>query len=181
MDKRSASTFPQRVAYPPYHQTTKQMNSPLHDAKQTLTELPDAVQRTEAMRLLAEIEQTEQEMLQRVEDFERKWGDSLSKPENPKFWRIVTWLVIFLGSYAAYLGVMAVTTEEFCAISHSGMTHCSHGLKAQIQGLSVVLVGLLLLLMPLPASRWRTVLLWIFWLLLFCTILMPVFGEFIGD
>ena len=152
----------------------------MHDAKQTLAELPDSVQRTEAMRLLAEIDQTEQEMLQCVEAFEQKRGYSASTQENLKFWRIVTGLVIFLGGYAAYFGVMAVTTEEFCAISRSGMTHCSHGLKAQIQGLSAVLVGLLLLLIPLPASRWRTVLLWIFWLLLFCTMLLPIFGEFIG-
>ena len=135
--------------------------NPVPDAKRDLAMLPPSERRTQAMQLLADIERGEEEMQQGLAALEKSLAKLEPTKAEKELWRWVSWLSIALACYALYSGVSAIFAGEFCSRTRGGSSSCSHGLNAQIQGLSVVLVGLLVFLAALPAARWRTVALWI--------------------
>lgn len=137
------------------------MGTDLQRARQDLALLPSSGKKAEALRLLAEIEKSEAEEKVLLEKLERTLEKCRLTKEEQRFYRWLPWFSAALGFMAAYGGIEAIISQEFCASSR-GSWSCSHGLRAQVQGITTLLIGFLLLLLPLPYSRWRSVGLWVF-------------------
>jgi hypothetical protein len=130
------------------------MGADIQRARQDLALLPSSEKKDEAFRLLAEIEKSEAEEKVLLENLERTLERCRLTEEEQRFYRWLSWFSAALGLMAAYGGIDAILTQESCSSSR-GSWSCSHGLKAQIQGVAELLIGFLLLLLPLPGSRWR--------------------------
>jgi len=137
------------------------MGTDIERSRQDLALLPSSGEKNEALRLLAEIEKSEAEEKVLLENLERTLEKCRLTDDERSFYRWFPWFSAVLGFIAIYGGIEAITTQEFCASSR-GSWSCSHGLKAQMQGIATLLIGFLLLLLPLPGSRWRTLGVWVF-------------------
>jgi hypothetical protein len=148
----------------------RHMDADIQRARQDLDLLPSSAKKSEALRLLAEIEKSEVEQKALLESLERTTAKCRLTEDEKRFYRWLPWFTGALGLMAAYGGIVAMLTKEFC-FSSRGSWSCSSGLNAQIQGATVLLIGALLLLLSIPESRWRTISLWGIGLLLFPSVL----------
>jgi len=77
------------------------------------------------------------------------------------FWRWVPVIVWVISVLALVGGGYSVINEEFCSKSRGGNWSCSYGVRAQIHGATVMLIGLILAMLPLKESKKKSVGIWI--------------------
>lgn len=141
-----------------------QMDKEIEDARRDLSQLPPSRKRDEAFRLLNEIEKLEAENKGSLDALATRLAAQPPPASELMFWRWLPWVTTGLACYAAYTGISAVLTEEYCVSGRGGLIFCSHGRLAQFQGVTVMIIAAIIFLMPMPTSRWRTVALWILWI-----------------
>lgn len=127
--------------------------------RQLLAQLPDSPRKKEALRLLAEMERLDAEQKEGLEKLERSLNNFRPGKMELHVYRLLPWVAFALGSMAGLVGIEAILSQEFCFRLRSTWS-CKHGLDAQVDGLVILLVGVILLLLPLPAGRWRSFGLW---------------------
>jgi hypothetical protein len=138
------------------------MDADLRRARQDLNLLPSSTKKDEALRLLAEIEKSEVEQRVLLENLDRANEKCRPTEGEQRLFRWLPWFSAALGCMAAYGGIAAILSKEFCSRGRSGSLSCSYGLNAQLHGATTLLVGAVLLMLALPVGRWRTLGLWAF-------------------
>jgi len=136
------------------------MSKHIDEAERDLMALPPSEKRAEALQILRELEDTEEQSRRNIAKFER--AQALLAPSKREIvvWRLMPWFTAALGLCAVYSGFDALLTEQLCSRSRAGVA-CSYGRSAQSQGAAIMSLGLIILLVPFQSSIWRKIAFWV--------------------
>lgn len=122
-------------------------------AREALRDLPDSPERARALKALNEIDRGDREIIEQLEKMERVLDKARLTPREIRLYKILPWIALMIGAYAIYVGVDAILSSEMCSRRRSGVISCYRGLGAQFAGGTMLAIGLLIAMVPLPSGR----------------------------
>lgn len=128
--------------------------------RKELEMLPDSPKKLQALAMLEDSKRADQRLHESLDQLVEELELLRPTPREQVLYRFLPWLAGMAGVFALYVGLDALWSGEYCWRNRGGSTSCERGLRAQLQGVSVVCIGLALVALPVPWGRWRPKVFW---------------------
>ncbi|MCL2525299.1 MAG: hypothetical protein FWF20_10275 [Betaproteobacteria bacterium] len=138
------------------------MDADLLRALKELDAVPDSAQKTQAIALIKEMQRNRERTYEALDQIEKKCALLAPSPRESRAYLIGGFLVGILALVALYSGFDAIAHAEYCSLGRWGKQYCTHGIKAQFEGVATVFVGGMLMALLFRAGRFKAITLWLF-------------------